>query len=246
MAARSSSALSSSASTSSTPPTCTRSASARRCSAARCATSPGATGGHRHQGLLPDGRRVRTTAACRASTSWTPIDASLRRLGTDYVDLYQIHRFDRATPIEETLRGAATIVVRAGKVRYLGASSMYAWQFAQALVHGRPARLDALRLDAEPLQPGLPRGGARDDAALPRGGHRRHSVEPAGARLPRRHPTPRHGRGDTRRAQSDDFAHELYYPEADFHIVDRVSRWPGSAGPGRRRSRSPGCLRQPE
>jgi aryl-alcohol dehydrogenase-like predicted oxidoreductase len=60
------------------------------------------------------------------------IDASLKRLGTDHVDLYQIHRFDPATPIEETLE-ALHDVVRAGKARYLGASSMYAWQFANAL-----------------------------------------------------------------------------------------------------------------
>ncbi len=60
------------------------------------------------------------------------VDHSLRRLGTDYIDLYQIHRWDYETPIEETLE-ALHDVVRAGKVRYLGASSMYAWQFAQAL-----------------------------------------------------------------------------------------------------------------
>jgi len=60
------------------------------------------------------------------------IDASLTRLGTDYVDLYQIHRWDDATPIEETLE-ALHAVVKAGKARYLGASSMYAWQFMQAL-----------------------------------------------------------------------------------------------------------------
>lgn len=62
----------------------------------------------------------------------TAIDKSLRRLGTDYVDLYQIHRWDYATPIEETLR-ALDDIVRAGKVRYLGASSMFAWQFCNAL-----------------------------------------------------------------------------------------------------------------
>jgi 1-deoxyxylulose-5-phosphate synthase len=62
----------------------------------------------------------------------TEIDASLRRLGTDYVDLYQIHRWDNRTPIEETLE-ALHDVVKAGKARYIGASSMYAWQFAQAL-----------------------------------------------------------------------------------------------------------------
>ena len=60
------------------------------------------------------------------------IDESLRRLGTDYVDLYQIHRWDRTTPIEETLQ-ALDDLVRAGKVRYLGASAMWAWQFSKAL-----------------------------------------------------------------------------------------------------------------
>ena len=60
------------------------------------------------------------------------IDASLRRLGTDYVDLYQIHRWDYETPIEETLE-ALSDIVKAGKARYLGASSMHAWQFMKAL-----------------------------------------------------------------------------------------------------------------
>src|SRR2546423_14681793 len=58
------------------------------------------------------------------------IDASLARLGTDYIDLYQIHRFDPATPVEETME-ALHDIVKAGKVRYIGASSMYAWQFAK-------------------------------------------------------------------------------------------------------------------
>jgi aryl-alcohol dehydrogenase (NADP+) len=62
----------------------------------------------------------------------TEIDHSLRRLGTDYVDLYQIHRWDATTPIEETLE-ALHDVVKAGKARYIGASSMYAWQFSKAL-----------------------------------------------------------------------------------------------------------------
>ncbi len=60
------------------------------------------------------------------------IDASLQRLGTDYVDLYQIHRFDKTTPLEETLE-ALHDVVKSGKARYIGASSMWAWQFAKAL-----------------------------------------------------------------------------------------------------------------
>ena len=61
----------------------------------------------------------------------TEVDHSLRRLGTDYIDLYQVHRNDHATPLEETLE-ALSDLVKAGKVRYLGASSMFAWEFAKA------------------------------------------------------------------------------------------------------------------
>ena len=67
---------------------------------------------------------------------FTEIDYSLQRLGIDYVDLYQIHRFDPHTPLEETLE-ALHDVVKAGKARYIGASSMYAWQFAKALYTSR-------------------------------------------------------------------------------------------------------------
>ena len=75
------------------------------------------------QSARRDAARARTAAACRARRSCTEIDASLRRLGTDYVDLYQIHRWDSRTPIEETME-ALHDVVKAGKVRYIGASSM--------------------------------------------------------------------------------------------------------------------------
>ncbi len=74
----------------------------------------------------PNGRGLSRKAIFSA------IDASLQRLGTDHVDLYQIHRWDYTTPIEETLE-ALHDVVKAGKARYLGASSMYAWQFSKAL-----------------------------------------------------------------------------------------------------------------
>jgi aryl-alcohol dehydrogenase-like predicted oxidoreductase len=111
------------------------------------------------------------------------IDNSLRRLGTDYVDLYQIHRWDYATPIEETME-ALHDVVKAGKARYIGASAMFAWQFQQALHVAEKARLDALRLDAESPEPDLPRRGARDAAALPRRGDRRDPVQPARRRPP--------------------------------------------------------------
>ncbi|MGY1845493.1 aldo/keto reductase [Modestobacter sp. SYSU DS0875] len=74
----------------------------------------------------PNGAGLSRTAILRE------LDASLRRLGTDHIDLYQIHRWDPATPIEETLE-ALDSAVRSGKVRYLGASSMWAWQFSKAL-----------------------------------------------------------------------------------------------------------------
>ena len=157
------------------------------------------------------------------------IDHSLRRLGTDYVDLYQIHRWDPKTPIEETLE-ALHDVVKAGKARYIGASSMYAWQFAKALFLSRAARLDPLRLDAGPLQPPEPRGGARDAPAVRGPGHRRPAVEPAGSRpahprLGREH----HTLGD-RRVRPVAVRHVCIGPR------DRRA-----SGRGRRRTGRPAC-----
>ncbi len=163
------------------------------------------------------------------------IDASLQRLQMDYVDLYQIHRFDPSTPVEETME-ALHDVVKAGKARYIGASSMYAWQFAKL----QAAALDAIRLDAESLQPPLSRGGARDDPAVHRPGGRGDPVEPARARDARRQPRARrraeHDAGSNRRVRR--------------HAVHRcgLRRRRSSAG-GRRRPRggrrrrwrSPGC-----
>ena len=80
-------------------------------------------------------------AACPASTSWTRSTRRCARLGMDYVDLYQIHRWDHETPIEETME-ALHDVVAAGKVRYLGACTMFAWQFAKAQ-RSRSATVDA-------------------------------------------------------------------------------------------------------
>jgi len=77
-------------------------------------------------------RRDPNAAGLSRKAIFTEIDASLRRLGTDYVDLYQMHRWNPPTPIEETLE-ALHDVVKSGKVRYIGASSMYAWQFCKAL-----------------------------------------------------------------------------------------------------------------
>ncbi len=131
IAARSSSRPSTPASTSSTPPTCTRSAPARSSSGGRWPTWPTAT-----RSCWPP----RSTGRCGGGQNaiglsrkaiMAEIDHSLRRLGTDYVDLYQIHRWDHRTPIEETME-ALHDVVKAGKARYIGASSMWAWQFSKA------------------------------------------------------------------------------------------------------------------
>ena len=114
-----------------------------------------------------DAKKVPNSSGLSRKAIFAGIDASLRRLGTDYVDLYQIHRWDYGTPIEETME-ALHDVVKAGKARYIGASSMFAWQFAKAAARRREQWLDAVRHHAEPPEPALPRGGARDAAALPR------------------------------------------------------------------------------
>ena len=80
----------------------------------------------------PDGRRPERRRACRAITSSAAAEASLRRLGTDHIDLYQAHGWDGQTPLEETL-SALDSLVRSGKVRYIGASNYSAWHLMKAL-----------------------------------------------------------------------------------------------------------------
>ena len=169
------------------------------------------------------------------------IDASLRRLGTDYVDLYQIHRFDRHTPIEETVE-ALHDIVRAGKARYLGASSMFAWQFAEML-HAAERRgwtpFVAMQnhynlVYREEEREMLPLCRARGIGVIPwsplaRGflaGNRARrdeggDAEGAGARGNGAEGGDAGG-GETLRARTDDYAHGLYYAESDFRVVDRV------------------------
>ena len=147
------------------------------------------------------------------------IDASLRRLGTDYVDLYQIHRWDDETPIEETME-ALHDVVKAGKARYLGASSMYAWQFATAQHtaerHGW-TRFVAMQnhynlVYREEEREMNPLCRAQGVGLIPWSPLARGFL--AGNRT-------REGAGETTRAKSDSFAHAMYYQEGDFAIVDR-------------------------
>ncbi|MCP4429293.1 MAG: aldo/keto reductase [Chloroflexi bacterium] len=148
------------------------------------------------------------------------IDKSLRRLGMDYVDLYQIHRWDYETPIEETME-ALHDVVKAGKALYIGASSMYAWQFAKAQytadLHGwtrfvaMQNHMNAVYREEEREMLPLCRDqgvGVIPWSPLARGfltGNRK-----------------RDEHKPTKRAKSDDFAHSMYYADADFDIVDRI------------------------
>jgi aryl-alcohol dehydrogenase (NADP+) len=160
------------------------------------------------------------TAGLSRKHLFDAIDGSLRRLGTDYVDLYQIHRFDHDTPIEETLE-ALHDIVKSGKARYIGASSMFAWQFMKMLAvsdaHGwtrfvsmqnhynlvyREEEREMLPLCREE---GI---GVIPWSPLARGflaGNRR-----------------REDRGETIRAKTDDYAQELYYADSDFTIAERV------------------------
>jgi len=156
------------------------------------------------------------------------IDASLKRLGTDYVDLYQIHRFDYETPIEETIE-ALSDVVKAGKALYIGASSMHAWQFMKALGLQRANgfaefvtmqnhynmvyREEEREMIPLCVSEGI---GVIPWSPLARGfltGNRKQGDNPK---------RPGAANAETSRAGTDEFAHALYYREQDFEIVGRV------------------------
>ena len=155
------------------------------------------------------------------------IDASLARLGMDYVDLYQIHRWDPQTPIEETME-ALHDVVRAGQGPLHRRQQHVRLAVRQGPARRRAARLDPVRVHAEPLQPGLPRRGAGDDPAVHRPGRRRDPVEPAGPRAARRQPDPC-GEKRTTRSNTDTFGDYLYNQPTDFDVVDRVAEVAGGA-----------------
>lgn len=148
------------------------------------------------------------------------IDDSLRRLDTDYIDLYQIHRWDPETPIEETLE-ALHDVVKSGKVRYIGASSMYAWQFSKLLyladLNGW-TRFIAMQnhynlVYREEEREMLPLCRSEGIGVIPWSPLARGFL--SGNRS-------RQDWGETSRAKSDGFAHEMYYQESDFTVVERV------------------------
>jgi aryl-alcohol dehydrogenase-like predicted oxidoreductase len=156
------------------------------------------------------------------------IDASLERLDLDYVDLYQIHRFDPRTPVEETM-DALHDVVQAGKARYLGASSMFAWQFAKAQAAAREREgtpfvsmqnhynLIYREEEREMIPQCIDQGvGVIPWSPLARGmltGNRTRS-----------------GERKTKRAQTDAFADTLYKPEIDFDVVERADEVAAARG----------------
>jgi aryl-alcohol dehydrogenase (NADP+) len=158
----------------------------------------------------------------------TSIDRSLTRLGTDYVDLYQTHRWDHDTPIEETLE-ALHDIVKAGKARYIGASSMYSWQFAKALyladLHGwtrfvsmqNHYNLVYREEEREMIPFCVDQGvGVIPWSPLARGflaGNRK-----------------RGSRTATLREETDTYGHGLYYADADYDIADRVVAVAGERG----------------
>ncbi|HLK24268.1 MAG TPA: aldo/keto reductase [Caulobacteraceae bacterium] len=150
------------------------------------------------------------------------IDQSLKRLGVDYVDLYQIHRFDYETPIEETLE-ALNDVVRAGKARYIGASSMYAWQFMKMLdtskrngwtpfVSMQPQYNLVYREEEREM---LPLCRSEGIGVIPWSPLARGFL--AGGRA-----APREG--NTERARTDEFSGRLYFRDSDFEVVKAVDK----------------------
>jgi len=173
------------------------------------------------------------------------VDASLRRLGTDYIDLYQIHRWDYETPIEETME-ALHDLVKSGKVRYIGASSMWAWQFSKAqytaashgwtpfvsmqnhynLVYREEERemiplcrdLGVALIPWSPLARGFLAGNRKPDDA---------------------------DAGITPRAKTDAYAQELYYRDQDFAVVDQIGKLAAKRGESNARIAYAWLLHQP-
>lgn len=148
------------------------------------------------------------------------IDRSLRRLGTDYIDLYQIHRWDDETPIEETM-SALNDLISMGKIRYIGASSMYAWQFAKAQftadINGWPRFISMQNhynlIYREEEREMIPLCQAEGVGILPWSPLARGFL--AGNR-------PSRGEGETARSKDDALAEQLYYRASDYEVLEQV------------------------
>jgi aryl-alcohol dehydrogenase-like predicted oxidoreductase len=163
-------------------------------------------------------RRAPNGAGLSRVAIMTEIDNSLRRLGTNYVDLYQIHRWDHRTPIEETLE-ALHDVVKAGKARYIGASSMYAWQFSKALYTAKEhgwTRFVSMQdhynlLNREEEREMLPLCADQGVGVVPWSPLARGRLARAWDEV-------------TERSSSDEFGKSLYLAESDRTVVERVAQ----------------------
>ena len=181
-------------------------------------------------GVAPSPRPAPNRAGLSRKYIFHAVDASLKRLGTDYIDLYQIHRLDPATPIEETME-ALHDVVKAGKARYIGASSMWAWQFAKAQQVAREngwTRFVSMQNHynlayREEEREMIPLCRDQGVALIPwsplaRGflaGNRSRGDAESGA---------------TSRAQTDNLAQSFYYRDSDFRTVERLKAMAAERG----------------
>ena len=160
------------------------------------------------------------------------VDASLKRLGTDYIDLYQIHRLDHATPIEEIME-ALHDIVKSGKVRYIGASSMFAWQFAKAqhiaATRGHTTFVSMQNhynlVYREEEREMIPQCKDQGVALLPWSPLARGFL--AGNRK-----TGDKDSGETSRARTDDIAQSYYYRKGDFKVVEALTKLAAKKGVG--------------
>ena len=173
------------------------------------------------------------------------VEASLKRLGVDYIDLYQIHRWDYQTPIEETME-ALHDLVKSGKVRYIGASSMWAWQFAKAQYTAQSngwARFVSMQnhynlIYREEEREMIPLCRDQGVALIP------WSPLARGFLVGNRTPDDINA-GQTPRAKNDDFARRLYYRDEDFAVVDRLSEVASQRGESNARVGYAWLLHQP-
>jgi 1-deoxyxylulose-5-phosphate synthase len=173
------------------------------------------------------------------------VEASLKRLGIDYIDLYQIHRWDYETPIEETME-ALHDLVKSGKVRYIGASSMFAWQFAKAQHFAQSkgmVRFVSMQnhynlIYREEEREMIPLCRDLGVALIPWSPLARGFL--AGNRTP-----DDISAGRTARAKSDDYAQKLYYREEDFAVVNSLSELASQRGESNARIAYAWLLNQP-
>jgi aryl-alcohol dehydrogenase (NADP+) len=169
------------------------------------------------------------------------IDRSLRRLNTDYVDLYIVHRWDPETPLEETL-STLDEIVKAGKVRFLGASSMYAWQFMSALSlqdrHGWAA--------SSPCRTGNLVYREEEKEMLPLCRHEHIAVTPWGPLAAGLLARPPESSPRTLRGRTDPYARELYDPLVDRDVIARCNQLAGRRGVSPARIALAWLLHKPE